>query len=76
MSELLTMRLPKAFKNRLKIKARAHRRSLSGEIAYYIETGLLAEENPDLPLEFIRQTLEAREELKAGLKRPYPWGTL
>lgn len=74
MTSLLTMRLPTAIKKKLELKAKNHHRSLTGEISYYIQAGMLAEENPDLPFELIRQTLEARAELKSGFKRSYPWG--
>lgn len=76
MSELLTMRLPAEVKKKLQYKAKTHQRTLSGEIAYYIQAGMLAEENPELTFEFIRQTLEAREELKSGFRRPYRWGVI
>ena len=35
--------------------------------------GMLAEENPDLPLAFIRDLLEGKEEAKVGLAVPYEW---
>ena len=74
MNGTLTMRLPIEVKQKLKLKAKSHQRSLSGETAYYIQAGILAEENPELSFEFIRQTLEGRDELKDGFKRDYPWG--
>lgn len=36
--------------------------------------GMLAEENPELSYEFIKDTLEAIEEEKAGLLVPYKPG--
>ena len=38
--------------------------------------GLIASDNPDLPLGMIQGILEAREELKQGLAQPYQWGVL
>ncbi len=37
---------------------------------------MFAKDNPDLPLSMIGGILEAREEFKAGLGRPYEWGVL
>jgi hypothetical protein len=60
-------------RNRIAAKARAQRRSLSEQISYYAYLGMIAEENPDLPLAFIRDILEAREEVRGGLREPYQW---
>ena len=38
--------------------------------------GLIAKDNPDLPLSMIEGILEARAELKAGLGQPYQWGVV
>ena len=43
---------------------------------YYARLGLIAKDNPDLPLSIIEGILEARAELKAGLGQPYRWGVL
>jgi hypothetical protein len=43
---------------------------------YYVFLGMLAEENPDLPLAFIRDLLEGKEEAKVGLAVPYEWGVV
>jgi len=37
---------------------------LSDQMKYYVFLGMLAEENPDLPLAFIRDLLEGKEEAK------------
>lgn len=57
-------------------RASAQDRSLSGQIKHYARLGMIAEDNPDLPLALIAGILEAREELKAGLGQPYHWGVL
>jgi hypothetical protein len=57
-------------------RASAQDRSLSGQIKHYARLGMIAEDNPDLPLALIAGILEAREELKAGLGHPYRWGVL
>lgn len=57
-------------------RANAQSRSVSGQLKYYARLGLIADDNPDLPLSMIAGILEAREELKAGLGQPYQWGVL
>jgi hypothetical protein len=60
----------------LRARAKASKRSLSEQIKYYAHLGMIAKDNPDLPLSMIEGILEAREEFKAGLGRPYEWGVL
>ncbi len=60
----------------LRARAKANKRSLSEQIKYYAHLGMIAKDNPDLPLSMIEGILEAREEFKAGLGRPYEWGVL
>ncbi|MFZ1059735.1 MAG: hypothetical protein WAP47_11180 [Candidatus Rokuibacteriota bacterium] len=57
-------------------RARAQSRSVSGQLKHYARLGMIAADNPDLPLSLIEGILEAREELKAGLGQPYQWGVL
>jgi len=38
--------------------------------------GIVASDNPDLPLNFIKGVLEGIEESRAGLSVPYEWGVL
>jgi hypothetical protein len=42
--------------------AKAHHRTPPKQIEYWALIGKLADENPDLPLEFVRHTLIALEE--------------
>lgn len=76
MSVLTTVRLEDTVRRRVEARARAHRRSLSEQMKYYVFLGMLAEENPDLPLAFIQDLLEGKEEAKARLAVPYEWGVL
>src|SRR3989338_4285680 len=57
-------------------RARASRRPLSEQLKYYTYLGMVAADNPDLPLSMIEGILEAREEFKAGLGKPYEWGVI
>jgi hypothetical protein len=65
-----------AFYRAIAARASAESRSISGQLKYYARLGLIAKDNPDLPLSMIEGILEAREELKAGLGQPYQWGVL
>lgn len=60
----------------LRAHARATRRSLSEQLKYYAFLGMVAKDNPDLPLRFIEGVLEGLEESRAGLAVPYQWGVL
>jgi hypothetical protein len=58
------------------VRATAQDRSLSEQIKHYARLGMIAADNPDLPLSMIEGILEAREEFKAGFGQPYEWGVL
>ena len=60
----------------IEARARAQSRSVSGQIKYYARLGLVAKDNPDLPMAFIEGILEALEESRTGLSIPYQWGVL
>jgi predicted transcriptional regulator len=71
MSKVLTIRLPEDIENKIRIKAKLKHRSVSEQIKKYI-----SEENPDLPLRFIKETLEAKAEIEAGLGAEYKFGMI
>jgi hypothetical protein len=60
----------------LRARAAASKRTLSEQIKYYAHLGIVASDNPDLPLSFIEGLLEGAEESRAGLSVPYKWGVL
>jgi hypothetical protein len=66
----------RALMQAMRAKARASQRSLSEQFKYYAFLGMIAKDNPDLPVAFIEGILEGREEIRAGLGRPYQWGVL
>ena len=66
----------RTMKRVLMARARAHKRSVSEELKYYAYLGMVAKDNPDLPMERIEGILEGLEESRAGLSVPYPWGIL
>lgn len=54
--------------------ATAMQRSVSKQIEYWARIGRAAEENPDLPVGFIVDTLVGIEESRAGLTTEYAFG--
>lgn len=54
-----------------KIMSKALNRSLAGQIEHWARIGKIAEENPDLSYEFIKNILIAQEESEAGKLKPY-----
>lgn len=71
---VLTLRLPEDIEKKLKLKAQMEHRSVSEQIKKYLYDAILIEDNPDLPLSFIKQTLEARAEIEAGFAQEYKFG--
>jgi len=49
-------------------------RSVSKQIEHWAKIGKIAEENPDLPYEFIKKVLEAHEEMKTEKPTPFVFG--
>ena len=76
MPKVYTVRLPDILGKKLRIRADLEHRSISEQIKKYIYDALLCEENPDLPLSFIKGTIEAKEEIKAGLSEEYTFGII
>jgi len=75
----ISVRFAKQEKSMLRLlqaRAKASHRTLSEQLKYYTYLGMVAADNPDLPLSMIEGILEAREEFKAGLGRPYEWGVI
>ncbi|MEK7363592.1 MAG: hypothetical protein AAB016_06415 [candidate division NC10 bacterium] len=56
-----------AFYRLIEARARAQSRSVSGQLKYYARLGMIAKDNPDLPMSFIEGILEGLEESRAGL---------
>jgi hypothetical protein len=50
-------------------------RSIAGQIEHWAKIGKIAEENPDLTYDFIKQILIGRQEIRSGKKlREYKFG--
>jgi hypothetical protein len=56
------------------VYAPVNSRSVPKQIEHWVKIGKIAEENPDLPYEFIKKVLEAREEMKTEKPVPYVFG--
>ena len=57
-----------------KTNAQAKHRSVPKQIEYWARLGKVAEENPDLPMSFIKDILIGRAQLRSGQKTPYAFG--
>ena len=60
--------------NAARIYAKVQHRSVAKQVEYWAHIGKIAEDNPDLPLSFIHDILQGREEIKQGLISPYVFG--
>ena len=73
---VLTVRLPEVVEKKVRLKAKLEHRSVSEQINKYIHDAIICEENSDLPYSFIKETLQAKAEIEAGLGSDYPFGIL
>ncbi|MBA3052566.1 ParD-like family protein [bacterium] len=71
MSKITTIRLPEQMREQLETQARLEHRSLSQQIKENLKIALAATANPDLPLQFIRDILEAKAEKETGGAVPF-----
>jgi len=76
MKKATSLRLHEDIVKRVSARAKAHRRTLTNQIEEYIMIAMDVEENPDLPYSFVKETIEAKEEIKAGLGVPYKFGII
>jgi len=54
--------------------AKAEHRTVSRQIEHWARIGRLAEDNPELPLGFVRDALLGLEEIKTGQSSNYTFG--
>ena len=52
-------------------RSEAEHRSMTAQIEYWAKVGRIAEDNPELPFAFIKETLIGVEEIEAGLGEAY-----
>lgn len=58
-----------------KLRAAAEHRSVPKQIEYWARLGKVVDDNPSLPLQFIKDTLLAAQEAKVGMLTQYGFGT-
>ena len=68
------LKLSDALIEMAKPHAAAKQRSVPKQIEYWARLGKVVEENPDLPLQFIQDTLLGLEEAKVGQLSEYKFG--
>ncbi|MFN3828406.1 MAG: TA system antitoxin ParD family protein [Micavibrio sp.] len=66
-----TVRLPDSLVQDAKTMATSSMRSVPKQIEYYYTLGKIAEDNPDLPMTFIKDVLAAKAEIDAGNISPF-----
>lgn len=66
-----SVRLDDEFVSIIEVYAKSDKRSVPKQIEHWARIGKIAEENPDLTYEFIRDALLATEQVKAGMATPY-----
>ena len=69
-----TIKLPEHLVNQARRYGEAYSRSTPKQIEYWFNIGKIAEENPDLPYNFIKGILLAKTELKENDVTPYEFG--
>ena len=57
-----------------KLRSKVEHRSMASQLEYWARFGKVAEENPDLPFTFIKDTLVAMEEITPAPKEEYTFG--
>lgn len=67
----MTVKLSESIISEAKIMSKALNRSIAGQIEHWARIGRIAEENPDLTYEFIKNILIAQEEAKADKLETY-----
>ena len=58
----VSIRIDDVLYDAARVRAKAEMRSIPQQVAYWAKVGRAALDNPDLPVEFIRDTLTALEE--------------
>lgn len=55
--------------------AAAAHRSIPKQIEYWARLGKAVDDNPDLPVQFVKDTVLAAQEARAGMLAPYQFGS-
>ncbi|MDC1005417.1 ParD-like family protein [Opitutales bacterium] len=57
-----------------RLRSKLEQRSMTSQLEYWAKIGKTAEDNPDLPFSFIKETLLARAEIQYSDKEEYTFG--
>jgi hypothetical protein len=68
------IRISEKLAQEARIRSNLERRSMTAQIEYWAMIGKAAEENPDLPFSFIRESLLAIEEMRQKGAEEYVFG--
>jgi hypothetical protein len=71
---MATVKLSDDFIDDVKATAIAMHRSVPKQIEYWARLGKIAEENPDLPISFVKNVLISLQEVEAGDVSEYKFG--
>lgn len=71
---MTTVNLPDDLVEKAKHYAAIYNRSTPKQIEYWAKIGKIAEENPDLPYDFIKDILLALQQAENGETEPYKFG--
>ena len=66
-----SVRLDENFVSQAKVHAEAENRSVPKQIEYWAKIGQIMIDNPDLPYEFVKESLLSNQEVKQGLAKRY-----
>ena len=66
----MSIRIDDALYNAARSRSKAEMRSIPQQVAYWAKVGRAALDNPDLPIEFVRDTLVAMEEESEPFELP------
>ena len=66
-----SIRMDDEFIQETQVYAEANHRSIPKQIEHWAQIGRIAEDNPDLSYDFIRDALLATAEIKSGATKPY-----
>ncbi len=72
----LIIKLTENILKKVEKKVLKENRTISEQILEYVKDAILSEENPDLSLFFIKQTLKAKAEIEAGICQKYKFGLI
>jgi len=71
---MISVNIPDPLAQDAVVQAKVFNRTVDNQISYWAKIGKIAEENPDLSFDFIKNVLCAREEALEGQVEPYSFG--